>query len=57
MVDWKEVRPDEMLLTLFELQTFYISEILRGRCHPGNYHLTNTKTAGDLKNTTFHQMF
>ncbi|XP_063787335.1 uncharacterized protein LOC134936259 [Pseudophryne corroboree] len=36
---WKEVNLEQMVLALYFLQTFYLKEVLRGRCGTGNYHL------------------
>ncbi|XP_075062830.1 uncharacterized protein LOC142151269 [Mixophyes fleayi] len=36
---WKDVNLEQMVLALYFLQTFYLKEVLRGRCGTGNYRL------------------
>ena len=36
---WKEAPVDSILLSLYQLQTFYYNEIQRGLCQSGNYSL------------------
>lgn len=39
LTQWKEVNLEHMVLAFYFLQTFYLKEVLRGRCETGNYHV------------------
>lgn len=39
LTQWKEVTLEHMVLAFYFLQTFYLKEVLRGRCGTGNYHV------------------
>ena len=39
MQDWKEVKCDAIVLSLYKLQNYYFTEILRGFCDLGNFQL------------------